>query len=79
VFRPWRLYSWYVVAGQTTVSDVKAKLFAVRDWLLPRAANAPPTIFLVGVPLAPGAGSSGADLPAAVVAAACQPMAGCSP
>ncbi len=79
VFRPWRLYSWYVVAGQTTVSDVKAKLFAVRDWLLPRAANAPPTIFLVGVPLAPGAGSSGADLPAAVVAAACQPTAGCSP
>ncbi len=79
VFRPWRLFSWYVVAGHTTVSDVKAKLFAVRDWLLPRAANAPPTIFLVGVPLAPGAGSSGADLPAAVVAAACQPMAGCSP
>ena len=79
VFRPWRLYSWYVVAGQTTVSDVKAKLFAVRDWLLPRAANAPPTIFLVGVPLAPGAGSSSAVLPAAVVAAACQPTAGCSP
>jgi len=79
VFRPWRIYSWYSVDGHVTASDVIAKLLAVRDWLLPRTVNVPPTIFLLGVPLAPGAGSSGAELPAAIVAAACQPTAGCSP
>ncbi len=79
VFRPWRVYSWYVVAGHTTASDVKAKLFAVRDWLLPRAANAPPTVFLVGVPLAPASGAGPLELPVAVAAAACFTSGSCSP
>jgi outer membrane receptor protein involved in Fe transport len=79
VFRPWRVYSWYVVAGNTTASDVKAKLFAVRDWLLPRAANPPPTIFLVGVPLDSTAGPSSAEFPAAVSAAACLTSSACVP
>jgi exosortase A len=79
VFRPWRVYSWYVVAGNTTASDVKAKFFAVRDWLLPRAANPPPTIFLVGVPLDSTAGPSSAEFPAAVSAAACLTSAACAP
>ena len=77
-FRPWRVYSWYVVAGHTTASDVKAKLFAVRDWLLPRAANAPPTIFLVGVPLAPASGTGPTGLPAAISAATCLTSAACA-
>jgi len=43
----WRVYSWYAVAGETTTSDLKAKLFAVYDWLTPRAEKAPPTVYLV--------------------------------
>ena len=44
---PWRVYSWYSVAGRTTTSAVKAKLFAVLDWRAPRMATPPPTVFLV--------------------------------
>ena len=45
--RPWRVYSWYAVAGRTTTSAVKAKLLALLDWRTPRAAASPPTVFLV--------------------------------
>jgi hypothetical protein len=46
---PWRVYSWYSVAGRTTISAMKAKLLAVLDWRTPRAATPPPTVFLVAM------------------------------
>jgi hypothetical protein len=44
---PWRVYSWYAVAGHTTPSAVKAKLLAVLDWRLSRSVSPPPAVLLV--------------------------------
>ena len=71
VFRPWRVYSWYAVAGQVTPSDLRAKVLAVLDWHTSRTEAAPPTIFLVGIPLPANTAPFAGELPAAVAAAAC--------
>lgn len=65
---PWRVYSWYAVAGHTTTSAVKAKLLAILDWRNQLDRHAVPSVLLVAVSLPQTVGST-ETLPAALSAA----------